>query len=225
MSPTPTAGRLHVLTDETLGGRYGHLELARLAAEGGADVVQLREKRPRSERSLVELACRMLSILSPRGVRLVVDDRIEVARASGAAGVHLGRDDAHPETALRALGPGKLIGRTANSLDEARRWSRDPVTYLGVGPVYGTTSKADPAPALGCATLARIVRAVDRPVIAIGSIRPEHVEELLASGAHGVAVLSAVTLAGDPAAATRRFREAIDAWLAGQPAAARGRAG
>jgi thiamine-phosphate pyrophosphorylase len=214
-------GRLHVITDETLQTRYSHTELARLAALGGADVVQLREKRPWPTRRLVETVRALAAALGETGgTRLVVDDRVDVALAAGAAGVHLGRDDLEVGLARRLLGPGAVIGGTANSLEEARRVAATPVDYLGVGPVFGTRSKANPAPALGLDGLRAIVRAVEAPVIAIGSVTADRVAEILETGAHGVAVLSAVACADDPARATAAFRQALDAWLGARAAPA-----
>lgn len=208
-------GRLHVITDETLQGRFSHAELARLAAGGGAEVVQFREKRPRTTRELVHTARAMATALSGTPARLVVDDRVDVALAAGADAVHLGRDDLDAALARRFLGPGALIGGTANSLDEARRVAGTSVDYLGVGPVFGTRSKVNPAPTLGLDGLAAIVRAVDKPVIAIGGVTAERVAEVLRAGAYGVAVLSAIVCRSDPTAATAEFRWIIDACLAG----------
>jgi thiamine-phosphate pyrophosphorylase len=146
-------------------------------------------------------------------VTLVVNDRVDVAAAAGVTAVHLGRDDVDPGTARRLLGPLALIGGTANSLEEALRVAATDVDYLGVGPVFGTRSKANPAPALGVDGFRAIVRAVRKPVIAIGSVTADQVGALLEAGAHGVAVISAVVGQPDPAAATREFRDAIDAWL------------
>ena len=209
----PPIGRLHVITDMTLQDRYSHVELAQLAAAGGADAVQFREKRPSTTRSLIETAGAMRRALGGLGVGLVVDDRVDVAMAAGIRAVHLGRDDLDVATARRVLGPHALIGGTANSLEEALRVAATDVDYLGIGPVFGTRSKANPAPPLGLAGLRAIVRAVEKPVIAIGTVTADRVGALLEAGAHGVAVISAVVCQADPAGAAREFREAVDAWL------------
>ncbi len=203
--------RLHVLTDESIQSRWTHLDLARLALEGGADAVQFREKRPRTTRELVETARAIASLCRAVPGVLIVDDRVDVAVAAGADGVHLGRDDLEVEVARRLLGPDALIGRTANSYDEAALVWNGPIDYLGVGPVFGTKTKANPAPPLGLDELARICRDAPVPVIAIGSITPERIPAVMAAGAHGVAVLSAVVAAEDVAAAVRACREAVDA--------------
>lgn len=214
----PPIGRLHVITDVALQDRFSHVELARLAAAGGADAVQLREKRWWPTRALVETAEAMRRALEGAPVCLVVDDRVDVAVAAGARAVHLGRDDLDVATARRLLGVDALIGGTANSLAEASRVAATDVDYLGVGPVFGTRSKANPAASLGLDGFRAIVLAVPKPVIAIGSVTADRVRALLDAGAHGVAVISAVVCQADPAAAAREFREAIDAWLGARAA-------
>lgn len=206
-------GLLHVITDETVQRSFSHVELAALAAEGGADVVQFREKRERPRAELVAIVTRIRDSLRPTGTRLVVNDHLDVAISAGVPAVHLGRGDPEPAEARRILGPSALIGGTANSVDEAVRVASTPVDYLGVGPVYGTRSKAEAARRLGIETLRRIVESVNKPVIAIGGITAPRVEEVLATGAHGVAVLSAVVGNADPRVATRELREAVDRCL------------
>lgn len=206
-------GRLHVITDESLQERFPHVELARLAALGGADTIQFREKRPRTTRELIRTARAMADALAGLSARLVVDDRVDVALAAGVPAVHLGPDDLDVVLARRLLGPDALIGGTANSLEAALRVAATPVDYLGVGPVFGTRSKTSPAPALGLDGLRRIAEAVDKPVIAIGSVSAERVGEVLGAGAHGVAVISAVVCRADPIAAAAELRRAIDDFL------------
>lgn len=203
-------GDLHVITDSVRQQRFEVVELARLAARGGARIVQFRDKAPRTTRELVAVAGAIRAVLAGTGARLVVNDRVDVAAAVGAAGVHLGRHDLDPAVARELLGPAAIIGGTANSLEEALRVAAGPVDYLGVGPVFGTRSKADPAPTLGVDGFARIVAAVSKPVIAIGTITVERVDEVMAAGAAGVAVLSAVVCAADPEAVARDFRRALD---------------
>jgi thiamine-phosphate pyrophosphorylase len=204
-----TPGRLHVITDETVQSSFSHAELAVLAADGGADTVQFREKRAWSTVELVRVARLIRERLAGRGVRLIVNDRVDVAAAAAADGVHLGPTDLDPLSARRLLGPRALIGATANDLARAGVAARGPVAYLGVGPVFGTGSKRDPAPTLGVDGLRRIVAAVEVPVVAIGNITPERVAEVLSTGAHGVAVLSDVSCAADPAARVAVFAAAI----------------
>lgn len=198
--------RLHVITDETLQDRYGHVQLAEHAVAGGADAVQFREKRPWSTRARLEVALRMQAVCAD--AVLVINDRLDIALATNAA-VHLGLDDL-PLDDARRLAPNSLMGATAHSVEEAlAACAAARVDYLGVGPVYGTTSKTNPAPPLGLDSLAAIRRAVDVPLIAIGSITVERVNEVLDAGAHGVAVLSGIVCAADPQDATARYVEAL----------------
>jgi thiamine-phosphate pyrophosphorylase len=201
-------GRLHVITDETLQSRFTHRELARLAAEAGADVIQLREKRPRATADLVRLAREIVEDLAPHAASLIVNDRADVAAAAGAAGVHLGREDLDVATARRLLGPGRLIGRSVRAGEEVGGLE-EPADYLGVGPVFATASKTDAGPVVGLDGLRAIVRRARRPVIAVGGITPERVPDLLRAGAFGVALLSAVCLAPDPAEVVARLARAL----------------
>ena len=202
--------RLHVITDETVQTRYGHLALARLALAGGADAVQFREKRPWTTRQLlvvaraIALACREANAVA------VIDDRADVALSVGAGGLHLGRDDLDVPSARQILGNAVLLGGTANGYDEAMAVADTDVDYLGVGPVYGTGSKANPAPVMGLETLARIARATPKPIVAIGGITAKRIGETIQTGVHGVAVLSEVVLAADPVGATRACCAALN---------------
>lgn len=205
-------GGLHVITDETLQSRFSHGELARLAIEGGADTIQYREKRPTLTRQLVVVATEVAQICRTAGVTCIVDDRADVAFAVGATGVHVGRDDLEARQVRRLLGGAFLIGGTANTLAEARTVFATGVDYIGVGPVFGTRSKANPAPVLGLEALRAIVAESPVSVIAIGNIGPDQVADVLEAGAHGVAILSGVTCAADPAAAAARYAEAIAAF-------------
>jgi len=206
----PAIGRLHVLTDCTLQSRFDAAELAARAAAGGADVVQYREKRDLGDAERARRARAVMAALAGTSARCIVNDDPRLARSCGAHGVHVGPRDASPAAARAIVGPQRLVGATANDEAAALRLVAAPVDYLGVGPVFGTRSKAAPAPRLGLAALRRIVAAVPLPVIAIGSIDAANVEEVLATGAHGVAVLAAVVGAEDPAEATRALRRRID---------------
>lgn len=216
MSGAAAVGRVHVLTDRTLQSRYSHGELAVLAARGGADLVQYREKRPMGRDECTMALASILRDMAGYGAGLIVDDRVLEARDSGAAGVHLGRGDMPPGDARRVLGRSALIGLTANNLQEALRGDREPVDYLGVGPVFGTLSKENAAPALGMTGLRKIVDAVALPVVAIGGIHAGNAAEVMAAGARGVAVLSAVVLADDPERATREIVRAVTGDVAGK---------
>jgi thiamine-phosphate pyrophosphorylase len=200
---------LHVITDVVRQQRYGHVELAELAIAGGADLVQLRDKQATDD-ALREEAKAFVHACHNAGVIALINDRVELARQLGASGVHVGASDLPPGEARVRLGSRTLLGATANTLEEAVQRARAPVDYLGVGPVFGTSSKASPAPTLGLDGLRRIVEAVDVPVIAIGNITVDRIADVLSAGAHGVAVLGAVCLASSPRDATLALRHAID---------------
>lgn len=202
--------RIQLISDETVQTVHSHVAIARIAVEAGLDGVQFREKRPWTTRQLTDVAARMLAVCQDSPTTLVVDDRVDVARSAGANAVHLGANDLDVATARAILGQGAIIGRTANSYAEAERVWHSGADYLGVGPIYGTRSKANPAPIMGLETLGRICRDSPVPVVAIGSITVGRIPEVLATGAHGVAVLSAVLLAPDPFAAARDCRRALD---------------
>ncbi|MYE06385.1 MAG: thiamine phosphate synthase, partial [Chloroflexi bacterium] len=148
------------------------------------------------------------SFFAPGFVTLIAAD---VAAAVGATAVHLGREDLPPYVAREILGPGAIIGGTANSVEEAVKVAKQPVDYLGVGPVFGTTSKGNrAAPMLGLERFGEICEAVDKPVIGIGSISADRVADVLSAGAYGVAVLSAVVCQDDPQASCRAFADEIE---------------
>ncbi len=201
-------GRLHVLTDTVLQDRFPHPELARLAVRGGADVIQYREKHG-STRRLIAVAEAMKAVCETAGVTFIVNDRIDVAMACGADGVHLGQEDFPIRPAREILGPSAVIGGSASNLDEARACVEDGADYVGFGPVFPTTSKEDAGPASGLQALERIARALDVPVIAIGGIGEENASRVMDAGAHGIAVISSVCCQFEPGQAARRLAEVI----------------
>ncbi len=205
--PRPV-GRLHVLTDQVLQKRYSHLELARLAVAGGADTIQLRQKTG-STREMIDTARAMRQLCDQAGVVFIVNDRVDVALAAGAHGVHLGQDDFPLPLARQLLGPSAILGGSASSLKEARKCLAEGADYLGFGPVFATTSKDDAGPASGLALLARVVKEIALPVVAIGGINAGNAPQVMAAGAHGVAVISAVVCQEDPRAAARALDQAL----------------
>jgi thiamine-phosphate pyrophosphorylase len=201
-------GRLHVLTDTVRQSRYDPVALARLALEGGAQVIQYRDKRAPT-REQIATARALVELCRAHDAQLLVNDRIDVALAADAHGVHLGADDFPLGLARDLLGPDRAIGASAGTVEEAIAAVRAGADYLGVGPVYATASKPDAAAPIGPDGLRAIVRAVEAPVIAIGGITLERVAEVLAAGALGIAVIEAVVCDADPAAAARALREAL----------------
>lgn len=195
-------GRLHVLTDAR--GGDAALRAVSAAVSAGAPVVQVRQKDC-TDRALYEFAAAVAGICAAAGGTCIVNDRVDVALAVGAAGTHLGADDL-PVTAIRRVaGPGHLIGGTARSPQQAHDLVSAGADYLGVGPAYPTTTKSGLPDPIGLAGIAAVAGAVQVPVIAISGVTAERVPDLLAAGAWGVAVVGAVSAARDPAAATRRL--------------------
>ncbi|MFH2128582.1 MAG: thiamine phosphate synthase [Pseudomonadota bacterium] len=200
--------RLHVLTDTELQQRYSHEELARLAIAGGAGVIQFRQKQG-STRQMIETARHMLAICRRHQAKLIINDRLDVALAAEADGVHLGQDDFPLAQAREILGPDKIIGGSASSVEEAALCRAGGVDYIGLGPVYPTTSKADAGPAGGLDLLRRVSREFGLPVIAIGGVNAARAAEVMGAGAHGMAVISAVCCQPDPREAAAELLRAM----------------
>ena len=187
---------LYVLTDPDLRPDRGPEEIARAALQGGAKVVQLRDKRLATP-ALIELAKRLNRMARSAGALFVVNDRVDVALAAGADGVHLGPDDMHPADARRLLGPERLIGVSVSTVEEAVPLAPC-ASYLGVGAVFGSATKGDAGPPVGPERIRQIKRAFpDHPVVAIGGISAANVAAVAQAGAHAAAVVSAVVCAPD----------------------------
>ncbi len=187
-------------------------EVVAAALRGGATLVQLREKAL-GDAELVEVARALKGRLAPLGVPLILNDRVEVAKAAGADGVHLGQDDLDAARARAILGPDGLIGVSAGTAEEAARIDRGLADYVGIGPVYATATKPDAGPPIGIAGLAGLAASLrPLPVVAIGGIGLREAAEVMASGAaDGIAVVSAICGAQDPEAAARSLRREIAA--------------
>ncbi len=205
-------GRLHVLTDFLFQQELAHEELAQLAIEGGADTIQFRQKAGTSRHKL-HAAKRTAETCHKNNTTLIIDDYIDIMLAVDAAGVHLGRTDFPIAEARRILDDDKLVGATANSLTEVALAAEAGADYIGFGPVYYSDSKANLAAVQGLSGLEAACKMVDVPVIAIAGITADRMHEVLETGAHGVAIMSAISMAKDPRQATREFRDAIDAFF------------
>jgi thiamine-phosphate pyrophosphorylase len=199
---------LYVLTDRRAAGARALPDVVDAAIRGGATAIQLRDKQA-TTRELVELGRALLAITRPAGVPLIVNDRIDVALAINAEGVHVGQDDMPAPIARRLLGPDRLLGVSAGTVEEALQAQAEDADYLGTGDVYGTPTKADAGVPIGVDGLAEVVRAVSIPVVAIGGIQAANAGAVIAAGAAGIAVISAVIGAADPEAAARRLREIV----------------
>jgi len=199
---------LYVITDRRWG--RSHLEVARAAIEGGATAIQLRDKEA-TTRELIEAGLALRDLTREREVAFIINDRVDVALAVDADGVHVGQDDMPATLARKLVGPDKIVGVSASTIEEALQAEADGADYVSASPVFATPTKPDAPPPTGLEGLRAIVEAVHIPVVAIGGINEGNVEEVIRAGADGVAVISAVVGAPDIAAAARRLRQRIEA--------------
>jgi thiamine-phosphate pyrophosphorylase len=199
---------LYVITDENLSGGRSHAEIARLAVLGGADIIQLRDKNL-SGAGLAATGREIAAITRKAGAVFVVNDRLDVAIACGADGVHLGQDDMQPATARQLAPPGFLIGVSVSTVEEAVEAEREGADYVALSPTFSTASKEDAGPGLGLDRLREIRRAIALPVIAIGGINRQNAGEVISAGADGIAVISAVVSSTDITGAARELRELV----------------
>lgn len=205
----PARWRLCVITDERLGRGRSHLRIAEAAIRGGTDVVQLRDKAA-SGRRLYEAALQLRRLTREAGIPFIVNDRVDVALAAGADGVHVGREDLPAAVARRLLGPGGILGVSAETVEDAVAAERDGADYLGVGPVFEARgSKADAGAPLGLELVARIRQACRLPIVAIGGINAGNARLVRDAGADAAAVISAVVSADDIAEAARRLKRLL----------------
>jgi thiamine-phosphate pyrophosphorylase len=175
-------------------------------------VVQLREKLSTTA-EFVALGRLVQEVLAPFGVPLLINDRVDVALAVGAQGVHLGQEDMRVSDARKLLGPEAIIGLSVETMDQVREAETLDVDYLGVSPVYTTPTKPEAANAWGLDGLGMVKATSRHPLVGIGSIGPHNAAEVIRAGAHGVAVVSAICAELDPQAATAKLRMAVDGAL------------
>ncbi len=198
----------YLVTDARAGSVERLIEICRAALEGGVTAIQLRAKGW-TDLQLLDAALALGPLCRDANALFVVNDRLDIALASGADGVHLGVDDLPVTVARRLLGPDAVIGYSPEGDADRLDAEAAGADYLGVGPVYGTGTKPDAGAAIGLAGLQRIVAATPLPVIGIGGITIEQAPDVVETGAVGVAVVGAVFMAGDPTAAARRLREVL----------------
>lgn len=201
--------RVCVLTDARFSRGRSHTDVVRAAIAGGADAIQFRDKET-SGRALYDAAAAIRRLCRETGVAFIVNDRVDIALASDADGVHVGQDDLSATVVRRLIGPDRILGVSATSLSEARAACAAGADYLGVGPVFEARgTKPDAAHPIGLQGLAAICAASTLPVIAIGGITAANARQVAGAGAAGVAVISAVVSADDIAAATRALKAAF----------------
>ncbi len=200
---------LYLIAGSDAVGDRSLLEVVAAALRGGVTLVQLRDKSA-SDADLIEQGRALEALLAPQGVPLIINDRVAVAAACGAAGVHLGQDDLSPSEARAALGPDRILGVSAGLPEEMAIVNPELVDYVGVGPVYGTGTKADAGAAIGLDGLQDMRRRIASPVVAIGGIDEARAAAVMACGVEGVAVVSAICAADDPEQAARGLRSAVE---------------
>ena len=201
---------LYVITDQVISGGRSHVQVAAQAVLGGADVIQLRDKRM-GGKEMLEAALAIRDLTRDAGVTFIVNDRLDIALLSGADGVHLGQDDIPLVAARSICPPGFIIGVSVGSVEEAVRAEQAGADYLGPGPIFPTGSKDDAAPACGLEVLKAMRSYVSIPLVAIGGINRDNLEAVIANGADGVAVISAVVAPPDIAGACRDLKDRIEA--------------
>lgn len=209
--------RLYALVDPAVAGGRTLVDLAQRIADS-ATLVQLRDKHG-STRAMVEETRALRDVLEPKGVPLLVNDRVDVALAAEADGVHIGQDDMALPDARLLLGRRAIIGLSVKTVEQAKAAPLELLDYVAIGGVYGTTSKDNTAAPIGVAGLRAIVDAIrarkaNFPICAIAGINAGNAADVIAAGADGVAVISALSLAPDPAKAAQDLRAVVDGALA-----------
>lgn len=203
---------LYFVTDGRAAESRSLVELTRAAVQGGATAVQLRKKIGNT-RNILELGLALLKLTRAAAVPLIINDRVDVALALGADGVHVGQDDLPARDVRRLIGPERILGVSAGTVAEAKQAQADGADYIGAGDVFGTLSKPDAGSPIGLSSLAEIVRAVAIPVVGIGGITEATAASVTEAGAAGVAVISAITRSSNPEDAARRLRETLTLFL------------
>jgi thiamine-phosphate diphosphorylase len=197
---------IYPITDKKLARRESHLAILKELVRGGAQLVQIRDKST-PMRELLQDMIQCVEFASRNCVTLIVNDRCDLALSCGAMGVHLGQADLPPHAARAILGPKKLIGLSAHTLTQVRNARSMPIQYIGFGPIYATSTKEDAVPEVGLRHLAEACRISAVPVVAIGGIGLRHVREVLHTGAHSAAIISALMKARSIAHQMEKFLE------------------
>jgi thiamine-phosphate pyrophosphorylase len=200
--------RLYVILDAAL-LTVPEAECAQKLADAGVRLLQYRNKSA-SSRKLFESARRLSSQLTPQGVSFVVNDRADVASLVDASGVHVGQEDLGVEEARSVIGTGKLVGVSTHNLEQFERAAATSADYIAVGPVFSTSTKANPDPVIGIDFIRRVRALTGKPIVAIGGITLNRAAEVIRAGADCVAVSSDILLAPDPGKRARQFIELLE---------------
>ena len=200
--------RLYVILDAAL-LTIPETECAKELAGAGVRLLQYRDKRA-TVRELFESSKRLSSLLIPQGITFVVNDRADVALATEASGVHVGQEDLRAEAARSVIGTGKLLGVSTHNLDQFKHATATSADYVAIGPVFSTSTKANPDPVVGIELIRRVRPLTDKPIVAIGGITLERAAEVIQAGADSVAVISDILLAPDPGQRARQYIELLE---------------
>lgn len=199
--------KLYPITDARLHGLSHAEQISRLSAGGAGSLIQLREKHL-PPREFYEVAVEALSVARSLNVRLIINDRVDIALAIGADGVHLGQDDLPPEAARELLGQQAIIGFSTHTVEQVVEAARLPVDYIAIGPIFNTSSKENPEAIVGLEDLRLVRQAIARmPLVAIGGISLETAGEVFAAGADAIASIS--LFLDEPGKIVRRVRELV----------------
>jgi thiamine-phosphate pyrophosphorylase len=197
--------KIYPITDCQISG-LSHAEQVERLAAGGATLIQLREKHETPDEFYRNAIDAML-IARRLGVQIIINDRVDIAIAINADGVHLGQDDLPPDRARRLLGDSRIIGFSTHVLEQALAADAAPIDYLAIGPIFQTATKENPDPVVGLETITEVSRLVSMPLVAIGGITLDTAQSVLKAGADSVAVISDLLSCGDISERTRRFIE------------------
>jgi thiamine-phosphate pyrophosphorylase len=201
---------VYMITDRTLCGARGVLDTVGEAIAGGVTIVQLRDPEAKT-RTLIEEARAILGLLRPAKIPFIVNDRVDVALAVDADGVHVGQNDMPVADARRLIGRSRILGLSITSEADLDKADLAAVDYLGVGPIYASPTKPDAAPPMAMGGLRAIARRTKLPIVAIGGLHAGNAEEAIAAGADGIAVVSAICSAADAGNAARELSELVKA--------------
>ena len=199
---------VYLVTDRNLSKPRQVIEVVRLAVNGGATIVQLREKEL-TTREFVELARGVKEILVPLGVPLVINDRVDVALACGADGVHVGQFDMPCAVVRDLMGPDAIVGVSIENMQQAIEAEKSDADYLGVSPIFQTPTKTDISTTWGIDGLRLLRLKTSRTLVAIGGINLSNAAQVIGAGADGLAIVSAICAASDPGAASATFRKIV----------------
>jgi len=199
---------LYLVTDRSLSKGRPIEWIVDESVKGGVTMVQLREKQA-TTREFIELAIHLREKLHLLGIPLIINDRLDIALASGADGLHIGQNDMPYELARRLLGKEKIIGLSVENLEQARHANELDVNYIGISPVFSTDTKTDTLKPFGLDGIRHVAAISRHPSVAIGGINETNARQIVAAGAHGIAVVSAIVSADDPMKAAQKLKQKI----------------